>query len=392
MRWLPPIRLAAYIVCGLLILPAPLSAWQGQTLGSRTVATAREPRPQGESFHVEKASPALERLLMTWYTKTKDIEKLQGKHIRYIYERTFSTGSVAHGKFYYEAPGKGRIDIKPKPAQDMDPAQEGVQIKDSGVLYTYQKCPSQSWICDGKTIICVDHDARTYTTKTLPPAKQGTNMMDRPLPFLFGMPPEKAKQRYKMKIVQNPNLTTKDRVCLIVEPRLPKDASNWTEARVILWRETCLPYAVKLIAQNGGSSTVYVFSDYEVNDFDLFQFVGATSPFRPPLLYSEVQTAAPAPIQPLQRNEKPIQGVPSVIGLGYNKAMNVMGQRGYREVTIVPTAHPCEDPKMIHRVKSQSPKPGAQVDGTQPIQLTIYATREDIISFKKQPTRTATPQ
>ena len=379
-------RLAVCVVCGLMVASTPLAAQQGRARVGESAATEREPRPQGESYHVAAISPELEQVLREWYDKTKSIERLQGTHTRWMYERTFFSGSVARGNFYYESPDKGRIDIKPAETEDADSSQDGVQIRDTtGNIYTYKECPSQSWICDGKRIVEVNHEERTFEAMPIPPAQQGKNIMDGPLPFLFGMPPEKAKARYDMKIDQNPELTNDNTVCLIVKPRLKQDASNWGEAQVILYRKSFLPYAVKLISQNGISSTVYIFDDHEVNNFNLLKVFGVT-PFKPPALYAQVQNKNPAPpaaVQPLRKNGKPIQGVPSVAGLSFSDAKTILGQRGYRTVQVIPTATPCE-PKMKHRVKAQSPKPGAEVSPEQPIQLILYATQEDIDTYNQK--------
>lgn len=389
MRRLLPHRFAAYLVCGILSATAPLAAQEGRAkVGDAPSASEREPRPQAERLHVEAMTPEMEGLLEEWYNKTNGITKLQGKHHRYMYERTFFSASVAAGRFYYEAPDKGRIDIESaKPAKDLDPETEGIQISDeTGNIYKYTDCPKQSWICDGQRVMEVNHEAKTFDAMPIPESQQGANIMDGPLPFLFGLPPDKAKARYHMKI--DANLTNDQMVGVVVKPLLRQDASNWSEARVILFRNSFLPYAVKLISQNGISSTVYVFSEHEVNNFNILQVFGV-HPFKPPALYAQVQSQPAGAMKPLQADGKAKEGMPSVVGLSYPQASTVLAAHEIQQVHVVPTTTPCE-PNMRHKVKSQNPPPGEVLNPSQPVQLVLWASQEDIDLYNaKQRQRTA---
>ncbi|HAD58541.1 MAG TPA: hypothetical protein DCG12_04810, partial [Planctomycetaceae bacterium] len=50
----------------------------------------------------------------------------------------------------------------------------------------------QRWICDGKQLISIDDKQKEAQIHLLPPEMRGDNIMNSPLPFLFGLPPEKA--------------------------------------------------------------------------------------------------------------------------------------------------------------------------------------------------------
>ncbi|HUG18784.1 MAG TPA: hypothetical protein VMM56_07380, partial [Planctomycetaceae bacterium] len=56
--------------------------------------------------------PQLEKILKDWENKTKGITKLSGTHRRFVYDFVFEVEKRADGKFYYESPDKGRIDIE----------------------------------------------------------------------------------------------------------------------------------------------------------------------------------------------------------------------------------------------------------------------------------------
>jgi hypothetical protein len=99
----------------------------------------------------------------------------------------------------------------------------------------------------------------------LPADMQGKNIMDSPLPFLFGMPPEDAKRRFEMSLMR-PIDPKAGKASLHILPRLPQDAASWASADVILDLKTFLPIAVQLVDPAGTKITVYSFSNLKVNE------------------------------------------------------------------------------------------------------------------------------
>ena len=68
-------------------------------------------------MRVEKLSPELLQLLKDWEKATGKFDKLQGEHYRWVYDFPFEVEKRAQGKFWFEAPDKGRIDILPRTAK-----------------------------------------------------------------------------------------------------------------------------------------------------------------------------------------------------------------------------------------------------------------------------------
>src|SRR5690606_38277585 len=151
----------------------------------------------------------------------------------------------------------------------------------------------------------------------IPKEQQGANIMDGPLPFLFGLPPAKAKQRYNMSIVS----IDEKLIRLAVKPRLQADAANWQSADVLLHADSYLPSAVMLLDPSGNRITVFSFGEPVVNPINFLAIFGVNDPFRPALLgYKQVQSQAPGAVQPFNVGGKPIMGVPAVIGMSYSDA------------------------------------------------------------------------
>lgn len=382
MRRLTRSKCAALLFCGLAAAPSPLAAQTGRARVQTAAAppqgeAPREARPEAENLRVKPVSPQLEAVLNEWYAKTKGITKLQGEHRRFKYEPVFGVAKIAVGKFFYESPDKGRIDLAPEADNkltDLDPKQAGIQVQgpDLKSVYTLKPDASERWICDGKGIVQIHDTEKTYEVMPIPPQQQGANIMDGPLPFLFGLPPEKAKQRYDMELTPS----KAGIILLAVTPKLAQDARNWQRADVMLDSKTFLPKAVRLLHPDGDAVTVFSFDKHEVNPTNIFQiFVG--SPFKPALIgYKQVQSEAPAAVQPLNLQGQPIKGLPAVIGLTHSDAKTILGQRGYRQVEM--RKGPVTDkPELRYHVAQQSPGPNANVGPNEKIVLTLYVSEED---------------
>lgn len=231
------------------------------------------PRPQtpprvaanGGGDQIIVTTPAeLEAVLREWEQKTAIITRLRGAHQRYEYDEVFAVEKRAIGKFWYEAPDKGRIDFEPAPLTDTKTGKPLVSRKRNaaGQPYELQAEEPLTWNCDGKSIIQVEHDTKTYGVAEIAPQYQGENIMDSPLPFLFGMKADKIKQRYKLSLGQQNGKSGNDgrkKFHIVALPLLQADARNWQRAEVILDAEYCLPSAIRLIDPAGSKETVYVF-------------------------------------------------------------------------------------------------------------------------------------
>ena len=83
-------------------------------------ATGRSAAPQGRVRQVSGTAPkappvdpVLDRLLKEWEVASSKIHKIQGEHLRRVYDMVFKVEKVSTGVFYHEVPDKGRIDIEP---------------------------------------------------------------------------------------------------------------------------------------------------------------------------------------------------------------------------------------------------------------------------------------
>ncbi len=308
-------------------------------------------RPAATPLQQTAVSPALEKVLVDWHRRTQGIGKLQGGHRRWTYDMTFMTEKRAEGKFFYEGPDKGRIDVTPvDPKDDRNPPKPG---------FSLQIDQTQSWICDGASVLQIDAVAKTYEATAIPPQHQGQNIMDGPLPFLFGMPPEKAKQRYDIALVSE----TPQEVVLAIRPRWREDAANWQKADVRLAKATYLPTAVQLLDPAGTKQTVYSFGGVEINPSNIFDLFKG-SPFKPNL-YGLKQVQNSAPVQPIGA-----EGAPSMIGVRHDQAKQMLEARGYKVRIVRGPAAP--NPQVVFHVKEQFPLPKQAIEPGGTVTLTLF--------------------
>ncbi len=203
--------------------------------------------------------PALEKILRDWEIKSSQITSLHGSHTRTVYNLVFEEERIAKGKFFLQTPDKGRIDLvgeKPKP--DAKAARLGA----AGKPFKIVPDRSEKWICTGDEIVMVDDEQKTFQVIPLPEDAKGKNIINTPLPFLFGMKADDAKRRFRIELSKE----DKDTAVLIIHPKLESDLQNYTKAFVILDKTNYLPTAVKLFDPTAQMETVYKFESVKIND------------------------------------------------------------------------------------------------------------------------------
>lgn len=244
-------------------LTPPAIAQQGAprpgTSPERVARNEGAARPDGNTLVTTPEE--LEPILREWEEKTAIITKLRGAHQRYEYDEVFGIEKRAVGEFWYQSPDKGRIDFK-APDELPDPPVNPRKKTARGEPYQIQAEDPLTWNCDGRSIVQIEHTPKTYGMAEIPPQNQGQNIMDSPLPFLFGMKADKIKQRYRLSLGSQHGKTGSDgrkKYHVVALPLLQSDARNWQRAEVILDAQYCLPSAIRLIDPGGTKETVYVF-------------------------------------------------------------------------------------------------------------------------------------
>jgi len=142
---------------------------------------------------VAQQAAQLNQVLVEWHQKSLDVKRLEGEHVRIIYDYVFGVATRAEGRFYYEAPDKGRIDLVPDPKGKGKKFEKVNPNTNKKVVLTAQPDQPERWICDGQQVLVIDEVQKVAQQYPIPAAARGANIMDGPLPFLFGMPPNATR-------------------------------------------------------------------------------------------------------------------------------------------------------------------------------------------------------
>ena len=332
---------------------------------SKTQQRLPRSRLQTPGLRVQKLEPKLKAVLIKWELASSRIKTLTGEIYRYHREFVFNTEKRGRGQFYYEAPDKGRLDIFavqiPKGTQSSvqrpsrrDPRNGKVTPARKISLAVSGDNP-EKWICDGTQVLEVNDVDRTVTSHRIPADYRGKRIMDGPLPFLFGMPPDKAIRRYHMSLLGE----SRGEVWIRAFPRWKQDAVNFREATVILDTATYLPKHVRLTAPDN-TQTIYSFFRLKVNSkLEAFAKAFGSSPFRPNLSRYRVVASQSDPL------------VPSVIGMPWKKAQSVLTAAGYKVKFSAGVAASKRD--LTYVIYQQAPRQQAALAPGSQIQLTFFA-------------------
>lgn len=280
----------AILLCGISISALPAQQTRPRGNGGAVQQPARQARPEPQlnvaPVQRKPMDPDLRILLNNWGTSSAQIRELRGTHRRQVFDHVFQVEKQSVGHFYYVSPDKGRIDLEPtKPA----PNAKSKATSKEGVPYALAADRAERWICTGKEVLTINDEAREYEVFPLPPDLQGQNIINGPLPFLFGLKADEAQQRFDMELLSNEAATA----LILAKPLRPDDQANYSEARILLDKTTFLPKAVRLLDPSGNRETRYWFDGLKPNDSSIRKVVEdlmGKDPFKPSLAkYKAIQ-------------------------------------------------------------------------------------------------------
>ncbi len=361
--------------------------------------------------HLAQTSEALpkelEDLLVAWARDSASVLRLEGEHLRRVYDTVFEVEKISEGKFFFEFPDKGRIDVTPTEVTDAMRQLRAkdlkkVQLKKNGQPFDLESDKEEKWICDGRQVLSIDETVKVAQVLQLPPDLQGTNIMDSPLPFLFGMPPDKAKRRFALSF-SRPFVPSSGFAQITALPRTPQDAQSWSKAEVILDLKTFLPTAVKLTDPPGTKITVFSFKNMKKNERDWFFPIPGIAKgrlFEPDLRGYQIvrvgdgegrKVAAKPPKDGMPQTDQPIMTVdrsvgpksvpgdtlPDFTGVPWPEAVKMLEAMGLKQKAVkgrisLVKGSPAGRPDDVNRVQRQMPAPGTRVGPDTNVQLWIW--------------------
>ena len=187
------------------------------------------------------------------------------------------------GRLTYSRPDKGSFKIEDifryVKQDDGEPGTYELQENEVG----------NHWVCDGKAVYEYKHEDKQLVVQKLPEEMRGVDIVDGPLPFLFGAKADKLKSRYWIRSKQS-NATT---IWLEAFPRTQADAANYHHVDVMLERKTMLPKAIQVHQPSGQERDVYMFKEPTINGTMDKLFGGLFDSPRTPFGWKKVVVDAP---------------------------------------------------------------------------------------------------
>jgi len=218
--------------------------------------------------------PELEKWLTAWEKHSQGVQRLNGTFRLYTYDEIFQMETRAVGDFWYQAPDKGRMDFKKADLSRVAKNAAGQLINPglkgpNGAPYQVQSRDWETWNCNGSEILQIFHEKKEYNRIAIPQQYQGESIKESPLPFLFGLKKDEAKERYLMQLGpmhgKVPNGYKAPCLHVIAVPLREQDSREWSKAEVLLDSQTFLPQSIQTFDPTGNSRNVYAFADVEVN-------------------------------------------------------------------------------------------------------------------------------
>lgn len=348
------------------------STGQGQQAPGANNAAQQQP----------KVSRELWQLLSDWSRSSSSIEHLYGKHERHVYNMAFETEQISEGKFGYAKPDKGRIEMKPiaitkDMIQRRNQPTARVERKTApdgkpGAPLDLKPDSPERWLCDGEKVYDIDDAKKEARVVQLPPDQRGENIMNTPLPFLFGLPPDKALKRFNIEIVTDYR-PRQQFVALSVTPRTRQDSDNWILAQVMLNTKTFLPEAVKLTDPAKTKKTLYKFTEMKTG-VPMIEFWKLKNPWDPKLGGYKIHMISPGQEQQQQMAaQSPSPQFPNLMGMAHNIAEEKLIAAGFPKANITKKqAGPAPRANLKFKVASHEPSPGSAYDRNSKIVLKIY--------------------
>ena len=214
----------------------------------------------------EKHQQYIQSVLLYWQSHTEKIDHYRSNFERWQFDtvygprntfKTFSTGKVR-----FADPDKGLFKVEKVLTYQPASAQSKASYKE--VPGTH----GEFWVCDGKNIFEYDFLNQRLIQQVLPAELQGKNIINGPLPFLFGCNAQDIMNRFWVRAITPQNV--KGEIWLEAYPKTIHDASNYQKVHIIIDNKDFLPKGMVIFDRSyekgkNHSRTVFNFKEREIN-------------------------------------------------------------------------------------------------------------------------------
>ena len=240
-----------------------------------SIATAQQQQPQApiparNPFDVTPAEQAwLDQVLRKWETDSASVRNFYCKFERDEHN-VFGPGNGGpakkdKGELGYTRPDKGNFHVleslvwtpTPQPVADPNQPQQPQQVKGEykpRLDNAGEEIPGEHWVCDGQQVYEYKHEAKELRVRPIPPEMQGKQIVDGPLPFLFGAEADKIKKRFWIEPAKE--LCNQNFIGIHIKPKYQSDAAEYSDVWVVLRNmqgEPLMPAGLRVLRPNGRS-------------------------------------------------------------------------------------------------------------------------------------------
>ena len=270
-----------------------LAAWEAHQKRSAQAGAVQATAPRSPQLPPGFPLPAdeqqyIEQVLDYWQKTSDKVRHYKCEFLRYDYDTEFvnirdsrTNQLYAHhqafGEIRFASPDKARFETT-KVYKFAGPP------KEQGGNATYEPLEGHSmwgrtinecWVCTGPSVFSFDFEQKARHEEKIPPRLQG-NVVESPLPFLFGAKKDDVMKRYWVRYI--PKYETdaqekliKNEIWLDIYPKRINDAQNYSKVELILSRDDFMPLAIHMYApnynpaKNNYSSRYFIFQNRQVN-------------------------------------------------------------------------------------------------------------------------------
>jgi TIGR03009 family protein len=235
------------------------------------------PTPQQPFEITAQEAEYLDKLLGFWQTSSERVKLFSCQFKRFDYDsenvnyrdskdNRLAAAAVKVGEIRYAAPDRGYYSASQAWVFKSPPTEPG---GDAVYEEVTGEAGLEKWICDGSCVYEFDFSQKVLLEDTIPVEMRGAQIINSPIPFLFGARKDDILGRYWARPIAQNN---ENEFWLEAYPKRIEDARMYSKVEIILDRADFLPKAIHVYSpqynpQKGNfQSHYFLLENREVNE------------------------------------------------------------------------------------------------------------------------------
>lgn len=220
----------------------------------------------------DEAATRIAQILQSWEAASAIIKNFDAKFTRYDYDDVFEIEKRATGRLYFEAPNKGRLEIRGAVVTGNSQSRKKNASGDS--FRAISDFP-QTWIWNKGRVLKLNDAEKMYETIDLQVELQVSEskgflaglgfVLYQPqnlMPLVVGVDGETLRQRFQFSL----EAKSESEYRLSAIPASRHFRASFQKLQIILGRKSYATVAIQFTDASGNRQVVYVFSDVRINE------------------------------------------------------------------------------------------------------------------------------